>query len=121
MDVVIAILLFLTLEAILWIFVPGLFFNLLALAKFLMALMFFAQLFGPVAVRMAIEIMETSATHGLAERAMTADTEQGFFLFSWLRPHMESSGSDFLLADQNPAGHLMRNEKAILRRSDRLE
>lgn len=81
MDIVIAILLFLILAAILWIFAPDLFFNLLELAKFLMALMFFALLFGPVVVRMVSELMKTPATNDLAERAVTADTEQGFFYF----------------------------------------
>ena len=81
MDIVIAILLLLILVAILWIFAPDLFFNLLELAKFLTALMFVALLFSPVVVRMVNEIMETSAKHDLAEQAVTADTEQGFLYF----------------------------------------
>lgn len=81
MDIVIAILLFLILVVILWIFAPDLFFNLLELAKFLMALMFGALLFGPVVVRMVSELMKTFATHDLTERAVTVDTEQGFFYF----------------------------------------
>lgn len=81
MDIVIAILLFLILVAILWIFAPDLFFNLLEIAKFLMALMFFALLFSPVAVMMVRELMKTSSTRNLAERAVAVDTEQGFFYF----------------------------------------